>query len=86
LLFELKEDRDLIFNSGLYFLGARGMNLNRWSPYFNLENDIPSAVPIWVRLLDLPLHCWSYDALRCIDNTLWKYIDRVDQGTPFYLR
>jgi hypothetical protein len=42
-LFEFKEDMDLIFRSGLYFLGARGMYLNKWTPNFSPENDVPSA-------------------------------------------
>jgi hypothetical protein len=41
-LFEEKEDKDLIFRSGPYFMGSRGMYLNRWTPDFCLENDVPS--------------------------------------------
>jgi len=44
-LFEKKEDRDLIFRSGPYFMGSRGMYLNKWTPYFILENDTPLVVP-----------------------------------------
>jgi hypothetical protein len=43
-LFEKKEDRDLIFRSGPYFMGAHGMYLNKWTPDFSPENDIPSTV------------------------------------------
>jgi hypothetical protein len=43
-LFEKKEDRDLIFCSGPYFMGSRGMYLNKWTPEFILKNDIPSTV------------------------------------------
>jgi hypothetical protein len=74
-LFEFKEDRDLIFRSGQYFLGARGLYLNKWSLDFNPENDIPSAVPMWFKLPHFPLHCWRDVSLRCIINTLGKYID-----------
>jgi hypothetical protein len=34
-LFEKKEDRDLIFHSGPYFMGERGMYLNKWTPDFS---------------------------------------------------
>jgi hypothetical protein len=54
------------------------MYLKRWSPKFNLENDIPYAIPVWVHLPHLPLHCWSDDALCCIGNTLGKYMDGVE--------
>jgi hypothetical protein len=53
-LFEFKEDRDLIFHSGSYFLGARGMYLNKWTPDFSPENDVPSTVLVWVWLSTPP--------------------------------
>jgi hypothetical protein len=55
-LIENKDDRDLIFNIGPYFMGSREMHLNKWIPNFILDNGIPSAVPIWVCLAFLPLH------------------------------
>jgi hypothetical protein len=77
-LFEDKSDRDLIFRSGPYFMGSRGMYLNSWTPDFSPENDIPNAVPVWVRLPFLPLHCWNNETIRSIGNTLGKYIDRAE--------
>ena len=43
-IFEKKEDRDLIFKNGPYFMGPRGMYLNKWDLSFNPEKDIPKAV------------------------------------------
>jgi len=56
-LFESKEDRNLIFRNGPYFMDSRGLYLNRWSPDFDPEMDIPNAVMVWVRLPNLLLHC-----------------------------
>ena len=56
-LFESKEDKNLIFRNGPYFMDTRGLYLNRWTPDFDPEMDIPNAVPVWVRLPHLPLHC-----------------------------
>jgi hypothetical protein len=77
-LFEKKEDRYLVFRSGPYFMGARGFYLNTWMPYFNLENDIPLEVSVWVCLPFLPLHCWNDDTLLAISNILGTYIDRAE--------
>ena len=52
-----KEDRDLIFRNGPYFMGPQGLYLNRWTPDFNAEMDMPKEVPVWVRLPNLPVHC-----------------------------
>jgi hypothetical protein len=77
-LFENKADRDLIFRNGPYFMGTRGMYLNKWTPDFSPENDIPSAVPVWVRLPFLPLHCWNDETIKNIGNALGRFIDRAE--------
>jgi hypothetical protein len=74
-LFKTKEENDLIFLSGPYFYGTRGIYINIWPLDFNLENDIPLAVPIWVNILHIPLHCWNETIVRSIGDALGKYID-----------
>jgi hypothetical protein len=59
-------------------MGARGMYLNKWNPYFCLESGIPLAAPVWVRMPFLPLHCWNDETLKKIRNLLGYYIDRVE--------
>ena len=54
-MFENKEDKDLIFKSGTYLFGWKGIYLNRWSLYFDPRIDVPSFVPIFVWLPNLPL-------------------------------
>jgi hypothetical protein len=75
-LFENKADRYLVFRSGPYFMGLRGMYLNKWTPYFSPKNDIPSAVSVWVYFPFLPLHCWNDETLKNIGNMLGRFIDR----------
>ena len=47
-LFEFisKEDKALIFRNGPYFMGPQGLYLNKWTPDFDPEEDVPSAVPV----------------------------------------
>ena len=56
-VFDNVEDRSLIFRNGPYFMGPQGLYLNKWSPDFDPAQDVPMAVPVWVRLPHLPLHC-----------------------------
>jgi hypothetical protein len=77
-MFELKYDRDLIFKSGPYFMGSRGMYLNHWTLGFSIENEIPSAVPFSVYRPFFPFHCWNGETMRRIGNTLGQYIDYVE--------
>eukprot|EP00253_Pinus_taeda_P009454 PITA_09454 len=77
-LFETKEDRDLIFRNGPYFMDSRGLYLNKWTPDFHPEMDVPNAVPVWVKLPHLPLHCWGDESVKAIGNTVGKYINRCE--------
>lgn len=76
-VFESSEDRSLIFRNGPYFMGPQGLYLNQWNPDFDPSQDVPSAVPVWVRLPHLPLHCWNQKSFQTIGNALGKFIDQA---------
>jgi hypothetical protein len=82
-VFDNTEDINLIFRNGPYFMGPQGLYLNKWSPDFDLTQDVPSVVPVWVRLPHLPLHCWNLKSLESIGNTLGKYIDKADRKDQY---
>lgn len=53
--FEFKEDKDLIFRNDPSFIGPKGLDMNKRSLDFDINLDIPSAIPVWVKLPHLPL-------------------------------
>eukprot|EP00253_Pinus_taeda_P031987 PITA_31987 len=59
-------------------MDTRGLYLNRWTPDFDPEMDVPNAVPVWVHLPHLPLHCSGDESVRAIGNDVGKYIDRSE--------
>ena len=63
----------------------QGIYLNKWNPEFDLNQDVPSVVPVWVMLPHLPLHCWNLESLEAIGNTLGKYIERAERREKIYL-
>ena len=65
-------------------MGTRGMYLNKWDLSFDREKDIPKAVPVWVKLPHLPLHCWNDEDFHAIGNTLGKYIDKSKPKSPMF--
>ena len=73
-----KEDRDLNFRSGPYFMGPQGLYLNRWTSDFDPAVDVPKDVLIWVRIPNLLIHCWTPSSLQTIGDKLGKYIDRAN--------
>jgi len=57
-------------------MDSKGLYLNRWTPDFYPEMDVPSAVSVWVRISHLPLHCWGNDSVKAIGSAVGNYIDR----------
>lgn len=77
-LFENKEDKEVIFRNGPYLFGSRGMYLNIWTLDFNPDEDIPTPIRVWFKLLHLPILYWSDDCLRVIGNGVGKYLDKYE--------
>jgi hypothetical protein len=75
--FSRTEDRDLVFRSGPYFMGSRGLFLAPWTLDFNPGAEI-TAAPVWVRLPHLPLHLWGKSSLKDIGNKLGRFLDSVE--------
>jgi hypothetical protein len=73
-----EEDRDLVFRNGPYFMGTQGLYLNKWTPDFNPLVDTPKEVSVWVRLPNLPMHCWDFESLQRIGNGVGRFIDKAD--------
>ena len=81
--FTSREDKDLIFRNRPYFMGPQGLYLNKLTPDFDPAVDVPKAVPVWVRLPNLPVHCWNWDSLKHIGNSLGKFIDRASNKDQY---
>ena len=64
-------------------MGPQGLYLNKWTLDFDPTQDVPSIVPVWVRLPHLPLHCWNSESLEVIENMLEKYIDRAERKEQY---
>ena len=64
-------------------MAPQGLYLNKWTPDFDLNQDIPSVVPVWVRMPHIPNHCWNPEPLEAIRNTLGKYIDRAERKEQY---
>ena len=64
-------------------MGPQGLYLNKWTLDFDPSQNVPSVVPIWVRLPQLPLHCWNSESLEAIRNKLEKYIYRVEKKDQY---
>ena len=64
-------------------MGPQGLYLNKWTPDFDINQDVHFVVPVWVRPSHLPLHCWNLESLETIGNTLGKYTDRAERREQY---
>jgi hypothetical protein len=44
--FDIQEDHDVIFKSGMWFWGKSGLCMKPWSPSFNQDSNILSLAPV----------------------------------------
>lgn len=54
-------DRNEIVCKGPYTFFNRPIIIKYWSPEFNFYKKVLKAIPLWIRLPNLPLNYWSCD-------------------------
>ncbi|XP_009774916.1 uncharacterized protein [Nicotiana sylvestris] len=73
--FNSVEDRDAVLMSGPHTIRNKPIIVKAWSPNFDFDIEVLQTIPIWVKLPNLPLNCWSMDSVSRIGNGL---------GIPIY--
>ncbi|XP_059068311.1 uncharacterized protein LOC131040439 [Cryptomeria japonica] len=79
VIFSSIADRNRAFEGGPYFFNQVGLFIKPWHMGFNSLEEIPSRVPVWVRLLRLPLEFWREDILHSISLLLGKPVGSASQ-------
>ncbi|XP_056693089.1 uncharacterized protein [Spinacia oleracea] len=68
--FDSVDDRNSVMSGGTYTFFSKPMIIKSWSPEFNFYEEVLRVIPLWVRLPNLPLNCWSGDSLSRIASLL----------------
>lgn len=55
VVFSCLSDKNKVFEGGPYFYNQVGLFIKPWHVGFNPTEELPSRVPVWVRLPWLPL-------------------------------
>ncbi|XP_059070653.1 uncharacterized protein LOC131860283 [Cryptomeria japonica] len=79
VVFPYMVDRNRVFEGGPYFFNQVGLFIKPWHVGFNSVEELPSRVPVWVRLPRLPLEFWRDDILHSISLLLGKPIGSARQ-------
>ncbi|KAI0504298.1 hypothetical protein KFK09_015250 [Dendrobium nobile] len=59
LKFTSVEDMEMVFSGGPWFLLGKPFVLQKWNPKFKPKRDESGLIPIWIKILDLPLALWT---------------------------
>ena len=79
VIFSSMADSNKAFEGGPYFFNQVGLFIKPWHTSFNSAEEIPSRVPVWVRLLRLPLEFWREDIFHSISMLLAKPVGSATQ-------
>eukprot|EP01018_Ginkgo_biloba_P034296 Gb_38926 [translate_table: standard] len=79
ITFSSKEEKLKILKKGPWFMGGKGLSIYLWYPEFDPRKEIPSKIPIWVRLSFLLLHLWNLHTFALIGNCIGEFVIFLDQ-------
>lgn len=70
--FQCNKEKEMVLMRSPYSIHNMPMVLKDWYTGFNFKRDMVRAIPIWVKLLKLPLYPWSATSLGKIGSALGK--------------
>ncbi|KAJ6352926.1 hypothetical protein OIU76_002028 [Salix suchowensis] len=68
--FKNEEDKFAVLRGGPYLVFGRPLILREMPEFFNFNSAEMSTVPVWVKLPNLPLRCWSENCLSKIASVI----------------
>ncbi|KAL0907971.1 hypothetical protein M5K25_005493 [Dendrobium thyrsiflorum] len=57
--FSCPEDLEMVWTKGAWFIFGKPFVFQKWSPHFTPRREEFTSVPIWFKIHDLPLCCWT---------------------------
>ncbi|XP_020695549.1 uncharacterized protein LOC110109002 [Dendrobium catenatum] len=72
LKFSAQEDYDMVLAGGVWFLLGKPFVLQKWVPNFKPVREEFSSIPIWFKIIDLPLPCWTPEGISRIASKIGK--------------
>ncbi|KAH0705837.1 hypothetical protein KY285_010369 [Solanum tuberosum] len=76
--FTNEEERDMVLCLGPHQLLRIPVIMKPWVPEFNFKEEILTTIPLWVKLINLPLNCWNAVVLSKIGSSLGKPLILVE--------
>lgn len=68
--FQSKDDFCSLAYSGPHMFNGKPTVVKPWTANFNFHEEILRTIPVWVRLPNLPLNCWSDNSLSRLGSAI----------------
>ncbi|KAJ6287682.1 hypothetical protein OIU76_030636 [Salix suchowensis] len=68
--FKNEDDKLVVLQGGPYLVFGRPLMLREMPEFFNFNSAEMSTIPVWVKLPNLPLRCWSENCLSKIASVI----------------
>ncbi|KAL0918456.1 hypothetical protein M5K25_010465 [Dendrobium thyrsiflorum] len=70
LKFSSPEDYEMALSGGVWFFLGKPFVLQKWVPNFKAKREEFSSSPIWLKIMDLPLPCWTPEGISRIASKI----------------
>ncbi|PWA61104.1 zinc knuckle CX2CX4HX4C [Artemisia annua] len=68
--FKNKDGMDAVLESGPWMVNNKPLFVQKWSPEMNMQKVEPSKMPVWVKMVDIPLEAWSVEGISALASSI----------------
>ena len=71
-LFKFKsiEGMESVIEKGPWMVNNKPLFVQRWNPEMNMTKLEPKKLPVWVKLVNIPLEAWSVDGISALASSV----------------
>lgn len=75
-LFKFKDEESMqhVLDQGPWMVYSRPMFVMKWDPGMGMQKVEPTKLPVWVKLLAIPMEAWSMEGMSALSSCLGKPI------------
>ncbi|GJR17132.1 RNA-directed DNA polymerase, eukaryota, reverse transcriptase zinc-binding domain protein [Tanacetum coccineum] len=78
--FKHEEGMNYVIDQSLWLVNGKPLLVQKWDPETVITKESPCKIPIWIRLLNVPLEAWSVRGISALASRLGRPI-KMDQIT-----
>ncbi|GJZ74268.1 RNA-directed DNA polymerase, eukaryota, reverse transcriptase zinc-binding domain protein [Tanacetum coccineum] len=78
--FKHEEGRNFVIDQSPWLVNGKPLLVQKWDPETDFVKESPCKIPVWIRLLNVPLEAWNVNGISAISSRLGRPI-KIDQIT-----